>query len=96
MEWVDEHALEPRWRLPSWHTVRVDGSREVIGARNLDTLRQRLAPHKLRRVRSDVLAQLPPRRDSRISVALTDAQIAAHTELDLPIARLLSRQRPLT
>ncbi len=98
MEWVDEHALEPRWRLPSWHTVRVDGSREVIGARNLDTLRQRLAPHMLRRVRGEVLAQLPPRRDLRISVALTDAQAAAHAELDLPIARLVAqaRRRPLT
>jgi SNF2 family DNA or RNA helicase len=97
MEWVDEHALEPRWRLPSWHTVRVDGSREVIGARNLDTLRQRLAPHMLRRVRGDVLAQLPPRRDLRISVALTDAQTAAHAELDLPIARLVAQaqRRPL-
>ncbi|HEU4730603.1 MAG TPA: DEAD/DEAH box helicase [Kofleriaceae bacterium] len=98
MEWVDEHALEPRWRLPSWHTVRVDGRREVIGARNLDTLRERLAPHMLRRVRGNVLAQLPPRRDLRISVALTDAQIAAHGELDLPIARLVAqaRRRPLT
>jgi superfamily II DNA or RNA helicase len=98
MEWVDEHALEPRWRLPSWHSVRVDGSREVIGARNLDTLRQRLAPHMLRRVRGEVLAQLPPRRDRRISVALTDAQIAAHAELDPPIARLVAqaRRRPLT
>ncbi|HEX4422359.1 MAG TPA: DEAD/DEAH box helicase [Kofleriaceae bacterium] len=98
MEWVDEYAIEPRWRLPSWHTVRVDGSREVIGARNLDTLRQRLAPHMLRRVRGDVLAQLPPRRDHRISVALTDAQVAAHAELDLPIARVVAqaRHRPLT
>jgi superfamily II DNA or RNA helicase len=98
MEWVDDHALEPRWRLPSWHTVRVDGNREVIGARNLDTLRQRLAPHLLRRIRSEVLTQLPPRRDLRISVALTDAQTAAHTELDRPIAELVSkaRRRPLT
>lgn len=98
MEWVDEYALEPRWRLPSWHTVRADGRREVVGARNLETLRQRLAPHMLRRVRSEVLTQLPPRRDLRISVALTDAQLAAHAELDLPIARIVSvaGRRPLT
>jgi superfamily II DNA or RNA helicase len=93
MEWVDEYAIEPRWRLPSWHTVRVDGSREVIGARNLDTLRQRLAPSMLRRVRSEVLAQLPPRRDLRISVALTEAQAAAHSELDRPIAELVGKAR---
>ncbi|MGE0551599.1 MAG: DEAD/DEAH box helicase [Kofleriaceae bacterium] len=98
MEWIDEPALEPRWRLPSWHAVRSDGSREVIGARNLDTLRTRLAPSMLRRVRSEVLAQLPPRRDVRVSVALTDAQQGAHDELARPIAELArkSRRRPLT
>ncbi len=98
MEWVDEPALEPRWRLPSWHTVRVDVSREVIGARNLDTLRARLAPSMLRRVRSEVLTQLPPRRDVRVSVALTDAQQSAHDDLARPIAELAgkARRRPLT
>lgn len=98
MEWVDEHALEPRWRLPSWHTVRADGSREVIGARNLETLRTRLAPSMLRRVRSEVLAQLPPRRDLRVSVALTEAQLREHGELDQPIAALMSKaeRRALT
>jgi SNF2 family DNA or RNA helicase len=98
MEWVDEPALEPRWRLPSWHTVRVDGSREVVGARNLETLRARLAPSMLRRVRGEVLKQLPPRRDVRVSVAMTDAQEAAHDELARPIADLANRarRRPLT
>ena len=98
MEWVDEYALEPRWRLASWHAVRADGSREVIGARNLDTLRTRLAPHMLRRIRSEVLAQLPPRRDQRVSVAMTEAQIREHRELDQPIAALAgkARHRPLT
>jgi len=98
MEWVDEYALEPRWRLPSWHAIRADGSREVIGARNLDTLRTRLAPSMLRRLRSQVLSQLPPRRDLRISVALTEAQRREHADLDQPIAALMSKaeRRPLT
>ncbi len=97
MEWVDEPALEPRWRLPSWHSVRADGSREVIGARNLDTLRARLAPSMLRRVRSEVLAQLPPRRDELVSMALTEAQQGAHEDLARPIAELAhkARRRPL-
>jgi superfamily II DNA or RNA helicase len=98
MEWVDEHALEPRWRLSSWHSIRTDGRREVIGARNLDTLRTRLEPSMLRRIRSEVLAQLPPRRDLRVSVAMTEAQHEAHTDLIRPIAQLVSKMeyRPLT
>jgi superfamily II DNA or RNA helicase len=98
MEWVDEQAMEPRWRLASWHSVRADGENEIVGARNLDTLRQRLAPSMVRRVRREVLEQLPPRRDTRVSVALTTAQQAAHDDLSDPIARIVAqaRRRPLS
>lgn len=98
MEWVDDHALEPKWRLVPWHSVFADGSREVVGARHLDTLRERVAPRMLRRVRSDVLSQLPPRTDTVIPVEMTDAQREEHDALDQPIAALLqrARRRPLT
>lgn len=98
LEWVDETALEPRWRLASWHAVRGDGRREVTGARNLDTLRARLAPSMLRRLRSEVLQQLPSRRDTWVPVPLTAEQQVAHDELSLPIARLVAeaRRRPLS
>ena len=42
VEWVDDMALEPKWRLASLHSIRADGKREVVGARNLDTIRDRL------------------------------------------------------
>jgi superfamily II DNA or RNA helicase len=91
MEWVDDAALEPRWRLDSWHTTWDANGRTVVAARNLETLRQRMAPSMVRRVRRDVIDQLPPRRDTRISVPLTAAQRAAHDELDQPIARIVSQ-----
>lgn len=98
MDWVDDLALEPKWRLPEWHAVRADGGREVVGARNLDTLRARLAGSTLRRVRKEVLSQLPPRSDTRVPVELTPEQAAAHEELDAPIARLVNtaQRRPLS
>ena len=43
VEWVDDLALEPKWRLVPWHTTPVDGRTEIGGARHLDTLRLRLA-----------------------------------------------------
>ena len=98
LDWVDETALEPRWRLASWHAQRADGGREVVGARNLETLRARLRPCLLRRLRTEVLHQLPSRRDTLVSVPLTDAQRGAHEELGVPIATLAAqaRRRPLT
>jgi superfamily II DNA or RNA helicase len=98
MDWVDDHALEPKWRLVPWHSVYADGTREVIGARNLETLRSRLAPRMLRRVRQEVLDQLPARTDTRVPVELSDEQADEHDALSAPIAQLVSRaaRRPLT
>ena len=31
VEWVDDRALEPKWRLVPWHSTYADGNREVIG-----------------------------------------------------------------
>jgi superfamily II DNA or RNA helicase len=98
VEWVDDRALEPKWRLAPWHSVYADGAREVVGARNLDTLRERLAPVLLRRIRAEVLAQLPARQDTVIPVDLTEEQRAAHDEFLQPIAKLarVAQRRPLT
>jgi superfamily II DNA or RNA helicase len=91
VEWVDDLALEPKWRLMPWHMT-------PAGARNLDTLRRRLSGCMLRRVRQDVLSQLPARTDSRVGVEMTPEQQSAHAELDQPIARLahIGKKRPLT
>ena len=97
MDWVDEHALEPKWRLAPWHALQADGKAEVVGARNLDTLRERLAPRLLRRLRSEVLSQLPPRTDTLVPVAMSEAQRDEHDALYQPILRLvhIARRRPL-
>ncbi len=98
VEWVDDLALEPKWRLTAWHTTPVDGKTEIGGARNLKTLRTRLAPCMVRRVRQEVLSQLPARTDTRIPVEMTVEQIEEHDALNLPIAQILGRakRRPLT
>ena len=98
VEWVDDLALEPKWRLAAWHTTPVDGKTEIGGARNLDTLRTRLATCMVRRVRQEVLSQLPARTDTRIPIEMTAEQIDEHDALNMPIAQILGRakRRPLT
>jgi hypothetical protein len=98
VEWVDDMALEPKWRLSSLHAIHADGKREVTGVRNLETLRERLRPCMLRRVRQDVLEQLPSRTDTRIPIEMTPEQMGAHDELIQPIIALIQRAklRPLT
>ncbi len=99
VDFVDDVALEPKWRLAPLHTFTVgDGANGIGGARHLGTLRKRLAPIMVRRVRDAVIAQLPPRTDTRVPVELTDAQKAQHDELSPAIASLSARarKRPLT
>jgi superfamily II DNA or RNA helicase len=98
VEWVDDFALEPKWRLAAWHTTPVDGTGEIGGARNLETLRTRLASCMVRRVRQEVLSQLPPRTNTQIPIEMTAEQINEHDALNMPIAQILGRakRRPLT
>lgn len=51
----------------------------------------------IRRVRKEVLTQLPPRTDTRVPVEMTPQQREEHDELYLPIRRLISimKVRPL-
>lgn len=93
VEWVDDLALEPKWRLSAWHTTPVDGKGEIGGARNLDTLRTRLATCMVRRVRQEVLSQLPARTDTRIPIEMTTEQMDEHDALNMPIAQILARAK---
>jgi superfamily II DNA or RNA helicase len=98
VEWVDDMALEPKWRLSSLHSIRADGKREVTGARNLDTIRDRLRHCMVRRIRQDVLDQLPPRTDTRVPIEMTEVQRQDHDALNQPILVLMQKalKRPLT
>ena len=66
--------------------------------RNLDTLRQRLQPCMVRRLRQEVLDQSRLRTDIRVPIEMTPAQIEEHDALIQPIAVLMriAEVRPLT
>jgi len=84
MEWVDELALAPRWRIGGRHA---SGGR----VRDLATIRERLESSMLRRTRGEVLRELPERRDITIPVPLIGAQRQAHEQLAPAIAEIAVR-----
>jgi hypothetical protein len=98
MDWIDDQALEPKWRLVPWHSMYDDGKKHVVGARHLEHLRERLKYSMIRRVRQEVLDQLPPRTDTVVPVEMTTEQIEYHDSFRQPIAQLMNtaRRRPLT
>jgi hypothetical protein len=100
-QFIDPTILGPLWRFNQrFFQVerRSSGSYKVLGYKHLDELRQEISPYVLRRVRQEVLEDLPERIDSNFFVDMTGPQWKAYEEFRSTVARLISqaRRRPLT
>lgn len=90
VEFIDDRRLGPAFRFFNRHRV-VDESGYVLGYKNLSELRKRLEPVLLRRTRSSVMRDLPPRSTEVVRVAPTDEQAAFH-HAHLQIVRAIVRK----
>lgn len=97
MQVVDPHILGPLWRF-NQDFASLDDRGRPVGYRNLDKLRDRLAPVLLRRRKEEVLTQLPPQVINRLEVPMTPEQRAIHDEGEQALVALLGilKKRPLT
>ena len=70
----------------------------MFGYKNLEELRRRISPIVLRRMREEVLHDLPPRVDNNFFVPMTPAQLEPYKDYQAIVARLLSiaQRRALT
>ncbi len=74
VEFIDDRRLGPAFRFFNRHRV-VDEKGKLLGYKNLDQLRATLSPILLRRTRSMVLDELPPRTTEVIRIPPTDEQL---------------------
>lgn len=91
VQFVDDRRLGPAFQFLSDHRV-LDGDGKLLGYRNLDRIREKLAPILLRRTRAEVLTQLPARTDNVVYVEMADAQRAIYAEQQHSLARLLQKK----
>lgn len=77
VEFIDDRRLGPAFRFFNQHRV-VDETGHVLGYKNLSDLRRRLDPILLRRTRSSVMRDLPPRSTEVMRVTPTDEQAELH------------------
>ena len=73
VEFIDDRRLGPAFRFFNRHRV-TDESGRIVGYKDLDLLRERLKPVLLRRTRSAVMKDLPPRTTEIVRIAPTDEQ----------------------
>jgi superfamily II DNA or RNA helicase len=100
-QFIDPTVLGPLWRFNERYYEterRPTGSYRVLGHKNLDELRRRIGPYVLRRVREEVLLDLPERVDSNFFVEMTGPQRDAYVEYEQRVGWLMAkaRRRPLT
>jgi SNF2 family DNA or RNA helicase len=90
VQFVDERRFGPAFAFLHEHRV-VDADGNLTGYRNLDAIRDKLAPIFLRRTRAEVLTQLPERTDNTVFVELAEEQRGPYEEQRTALARLLQK-----
>jgi hypothetical protein len=73
VEFIDDRRLGPAFRFFNRHRV-TDEKGKVLGYKDLDLLRENLRPVLLRRTRSAVMKDLPPRTTEIVRIPPTDEQ----------------------
>ena len=90
VQFVDERRFGPAFQFLHDHRV-LDAEGNLVGYRNLDKIREKLAPIFLRRTRAEVLTQLPERTDNTVFVELAPEQKVIYDEQRAALARLLAK-----
>jgi SNF2 family DNA or RNA helicase len=91
VQFVDQRRLGPAFQFLHDHRVE-DGDGKLLGYRNLDALREKLAPILLRRTRAEVLSQLPARTDTTVYVEMAEAQRPLYAEHQATLGRILQKK----
>jgi superfamily II DNA or RNA helicase len=91
VRFVDDRRLGPAFQFLHDHRI-LDENGQLKGYRNLDRIREKLAPILLRRTRAEVLSQLPARTDTTIYVEMADAQRGPYGEQQHTLALLLQKK----
>ncbi|MBI3183744.1 MAG: DEAD/DEAH box helicase [Myxococcales bacterium] len=90
-EYLDPRVLGPSWRLvPEFG--QLDAKGKLLGFGGLSLIRRRLSPTFIRRERSSVLSQLPPRSEKTYLVPFTATQKAPHDDCLAQVARILVKK----
>jgi SNF2 family DNA or RNA helicase len=90
VQFVDDRRLGPAFQFLHDHRIE-DEQGQLTGYRNLEAIRDKLAPIFLRRTRSDVLAQLPERTDTIRYVELGPEQKGPYDDQRRALVRLLAK-----
>ncbi|MFN0013712.1 MAG: SNF2-related protein [Saprospiraceae bacterium] len=91
-QFVDQHKLPPLYRFLDRYQILGENG-QVMGYKNLREIGDKLDDCMIRRLKKNVLKQLPKRMDKNLFVPMTLKQKQIHTELADAVARLVAKWR---
>ncbi|MBA3028403.1 MAG: DEAD/DEAH box helicase [Desulfobacteraceae bacterium] len=91
MEFIDDRRLGPAFRFFNTYRV-IDEKGKLLGYKNIDDLRKRLAPVMIRRTRAGVMKELPPRSSEIRRITPTDEQLQIDKSHRRIIQQIISKK----
>lgn len=91
-QFVDQYKLPPLYRFLDRYQIVGDNG-QVVGYKNLKEIGELMSDCLIRRVKKEVLRDLPKRMDKVLLVPMTTQQKNIHTDLADAVARLVAKWR---
>ncbi len=97
IEFINPYKLSPLFSFLSKHQIKQDesGSGKVIGYKDLHSINKTLRPLMLRRIKKNVIKQMPERQDKNLFVPMTKEQLRLHTEYNEMVAKIIHKWKKL-
>jgi len=92
MQVIDPFKLGPYYRFLNYHQI-TNETGKVTGYRNLHEIGEKMSDVMVRRLKKDVLTQLPERMDKNLFVPMTEEQLNLYAGYEDTVARLVSKWR---
>ena len=94
MDFVMPGLLGPGWLFVQRYCVK-NRYNAIVGYRNIGQIRQKIAPHYLRRIKDDVLTELPPKTINDVWLELSDDEWDIYEVIRLQIKEMIKENPTL-
>ena len=93
MQFIDPFKLGPYYRFLSYHQITDDTTGKVVGYQYLHEISEKMSDVMVRRLKQEVLAQLPERMEKILYVPMTEKQLDLYDGYYDMVARLVRKWR---
>ena len=93
VQFIDQFKLPPLYRFLERYQITDGETGRVVGFKNLKEIAVSLSDSMIRRVKKEVLKQLPKRMDKTLFVPMTKEQTELHNDLGNTVSQLVAKWR---